>query len=1174
MHIKEIELNNFKSFGRKVKIPFYDDFTTISGPNGSGKSNVIDSILFCLGLSNSRTMRAEKLTDLIYNAGNKGPGFAEVTIRFDNTDREMPLGQDEFSITRRIKSSDSGYYSYYYFNEKPVSLSEVHDHLSKARISPEGYNVIMQGDVTRIIEMSDTERRKVIDEIAGTAEFDDKTDKALSELDVVRDRIDRVNIILAEVESRLSQLKSERDQALLYQSYRDEKVKNEGYLLLSELNEARNILDSILEDIKEKSIKRESVMAEVEAKAAAVLKLKAGIRALSDVITQKGEGEQIRIRREIEEARAGIKGCNSIIEFSRAEILRREMEKQKIFLDIEKMRGQIEGMATKLDEEEKRKISLSGEFSFRKSQLDEVHSKISQIDERFQGVRVKLSELKNSLESSRNLRNEKIREKDRIIDAARRKQDEEQDADTEISSGRSRIEESRVEIKNIENDIKEFQRRASALTSDITDMESARAKAKQDQVSVESRLRKLQEEYAKAEARFRSYEEFDGYSQAVEAILNARKSHELPGIYGIIAELGKVDERYATALEVAAGNRLQNIVVDTDEDASRCIYYLKGQKKGTATFLPLNKMRQRPNLRNMGVEKGVIGYAIDLVDYDNRFESAFYYVFGDTLVVDTLETARRLIGTVRLVTLDGDLIEKSGAMTGGFRSRSKLKFKATEEENIRDIAEQITILESERDGILKKIETIDGHIYTIKKDRSEFETQVSKLTARREELIGRISRLESAIKEKESIISSLRDDRRILRDDLILIEEAIAKADGEIASLSADASKLEDELKGSEVPKLTEEANGIEEEMKRLDGRIRDTDSAIASIKLEQGYMGSRIGENEKRSSDIDGEIASLRSKVSGNDSQIAEFQKQMEEKGKREKEIEEELKGLKKQRDEMSEDLSKADHDLYDTRRNFERITGVLNTLEISRDESIEKLKRMEKEVQERGVDPSMEVPPADKVRSSISLLEKKMQGLEPVNMLAITEYDSVQTRKDELTGKRDTLMNERQDILNKIEHYKAMKKEAFLKTFESINENFKKIFAELSDGFGELMLESPEDPFAGGLTIRAQPAGKSLQRLEAMSGGEKSLTALAFIFSIQRHRPAPFYAFDEIDMFLDGANAEKVARMIKSLSSNAQFIVVSLRKPMIESANRTIGVAMQEDNISSITGVKLYNN
>jgi len=1170
MHIKEIELNNFKSFGRKAKIPFFDDFTTISGPNGSGKSNVVDSILFCLGLSNSRSMRAEKLTDLIYSADGKSTGTAEVTIRFDNTDREMPIEQDIITVTRRIKSSDSGYYSYYYFNEKPCSLSDVHDNLLKAKISPDGYNVVMQGDVTRIIEVSDFERRKIIDEIAGTAEFDDKTDKALAELDIVRDRIDRVTIIISEVEARMAQLKAERDQALLYQSYRDEKIKNEGYLVLSELKEAQQLLDSMLEDLRDKTTKREALIVESETKSAKVQKLKDDIKALNNTITEKGEGEQIQIRRQIEEARAGIKACINIIDFSKSEIKNRDDEKQKLFLDTEKSKGQIEDFNTKIVEEEKRKLSLTNEYNFRKASLDDVQKKISAIDARFAGVRTRLSEVKNALETARNLRNERLRDKDRVLDSARRKQDEEQDAESEITSSKSRIGESRVEAGNLEKDVAEFQRRSKALSVDINDMEGARARAKQEQLGIEEKLRKLQEEFAKSEARVRAYEDLDGYSEAVGAIISARNSHELPGIYGTIAELGKVDQEYSTALEVAAGNRMQNIVVDNDEDAARCIYYLKGRKQGTATFLPLNKMRQRVQLRNIR-EPGVIDYAINLVQFEGRFDPAFWYVFGDTLVVDTLETARRLIGTGRMVTLEGDLIEKSGAMTGGYRSRTKLKFKASEEEHIKTLAEQITILESSRDSVLKKIESIDGHIYGLKKDRSDLETQSSKLNARREELTGGQTRLEAVIKEKEAAIEALREERRKLRDELIIAEEAISKADVDITSVSAEAGKLENDLKGSEAPALSDEAGRIEEEMKRLDTRLRDTESAITSLKLEQSFVNVRIGDNKARGEQIDVNVASLKEKIAQNDSEIAEYNTKIGELTKREKEIESELTGLKKQRDEMSEALSKADHDLYDVRRSLERLTALLNSLEIAREESLEKIKALEKTVQERGVMPSEEVPPVDKVRANISMLERKMQALEPVNMLSITEYDSVSARLTELTGKRDTLQKERENILEKIEHYKTMKKETFLTTFDAINGHFKAIFSELSEGFGELILENPENPFEGGLTIHAQPHGKSLHRLEAMSGGEKSMTAMAFIFSIQRHRPAPFYVFDEIDMFLDGANAERVARMIKKLAENAQFIVVSLRKPMIEAANRTIGIAMQENNISSITGVKL---
>ena len=256
MHIKEIELQNFKSFGKKVKIPFFDEFMTISGPNGSGKSNIVDSILFCLGLSSSRVLRAEK-RNFIFNGDTKVKrDFAQVTIHFDNTDREMPVDSDEIVITRKIRRTESGYYSYYYFNEKAVSLNDIHNYLSKAKITPEGYNVVMQGDVTAIIEMTQTERRKIIDEIAGVAEFDEKKDLALNELEIVRERIERVDIILAEVDDQMSKLRQERDQALKYKSLRDEKRKYEGYILIARQKDAKLELERLGGELQEKRDKK------------------------------------------------------------------------------------------------------------------------------------------------------------------------------------------------------------------------------------------------------------------------------------------------------------------------------------------------------------------------------------------------------------------------------------------------------------------------------------------------------------------------------------------------------------------------------------------------------------------------------------------------------------------------------------------------------------------------------------------------------------------------------------------------------------------------------------------------------------------------------------------------------------------------------------------------------
>ena len=364
MYIKEIEFINFKSFGKKVKIPFYDDFTTISGPNGSGKSNIIDGILFVLGLSSSRTLRAEKLTDLIYNGDKaKKPDFAQVAIKFDNTDREMPVDADEITITRKIRETDTGYYSYFYFNGKAVSLTDVHNYLAKARVTPEGYNVVMQGDVTRIITMTPVERRKIIDEIAGVAEFDNKKERALSELEIVRERVERVDIILEEVDAQLKKLKGERDQALKYQALKEEKTKFEGFMLLARLMDAKKELVSIDADMGSCRSSIKELETTLEERRQRMEELERSLEELTLRIQRMGEDEQIQIKKDIESTLGEISRCKDSIELADRELEDVDSRRMRAFVEIDEIKGKVSDLDAKINEEKVRLESIRAEHS-------------------------------------------------------------------------------------------------------------------------------------------------------------------------------------------------------------------------------------------------------------------------------------------------------------------------------------------------------------------------------------------------------------------------------------------------------------------------------------------------------------------------------------------------------------------------------------------------------------------------------------------------------------------------------------------------------------------------------------------------------------------------------------------------------------------------------------------
>ncbi|GFO96439.1 chromosome segregation protein SMC [groundwater metagenome] len=1168
MHIKEIELQNFKSFGKKVKIPFFDDFTTISGPNGSGKSNIIDSILFGLGLSSSRILRAEKLTDLIYNSDSGRKNFAQVTIRFDNSDREMPVDSDEIVITRKLRQTESGYYSYYYFNETPVSLADVHNHLSRARITPEGYNVVMQGDVTRIIEMTVTERRKIIDEIAGVSEFDEKKDQAFNELEIVRERVERVDIILGEVDEQLARLQQERDQALKYQALRVELRKYEGYVLLARLKDAKRELDKLAGELQDKENKKQELEKQLEERRQKRKEIEDRLAELNSMILEKGEGEQIALKKEMEFIKGEISRCNSTIELSDNEITDIESQRRKVFLDIDATQAKVAEFSEKLKDETKRKETLTAECENRKTQLLMIRSKINEVDAEFAGTRDRLAEAKQALETFRNEKNELMREEDRLLDAIRRNSSEVRDMEIEITTSLSKISSADIDAENVLAQIEERNVSKQEHTKDSFDLERNRVEIKSVVSDLENTLRGLHQDYARSEARIKAAAE-RSLSEPVEAILRAKKNRELPGIYGTIAELGKVDTKYSVALEIAAGARMQSVVVDNDEDAARAIKYLKDHRYGRVTFLPLNKMETMPQLQKKGRE-GFIDYAINLVDFEKKLAPAFWYVFRDTLVLDDLAAARRLMGGKRLVTLEGELIEKGGAMTGG-TIRSKLSFASGEEENLKKVAEQIAEYDGRRKSAMNKLEKVEDHIASIRSESAKFDNEITRLTIQIDEIKSRGTRLAEVIEARKKQITELEEARVGIKKNMDELEEKKGAKDEQINALLDNIGKIELLLKGSQVPELSSKAAGIEEEIDRLEGRQRDIESVINAVTLDMKYAGTRIDEFKSRLLELDTKRDSHRAKINELKGRLKELDSELNARNLREKELGGELLELQNSRSKLQQELASIKEGLEDVQRVSNEMERNLLALNSTKEALTEQIIALDNEIAERGLNRDEEVPSSESISSRISALTRAMEKLEPVNMKAIDEYSEVENRQKDLRSRRDILSREREEIMIRIKNCEKMKKEAFMNSFNGVNEQFKQVFHELSDGTGELFLENPDEPFSGGMTIKAQPSEKTLQRLEAMSGGEKSLTALSLLFAIQQYRPAPFYAFDEIDMFLDGVNAEKVARRIQNAASNAQFIVVSLRKPMIEAAKRTIGVVMQESNISSITGIQM---
>ncbi len=1173
LKIKEIEFTNFKSFGKKVRIPFYGGFTAISGPNGSGKSNIIDGVLFALGLSGSRTMRAEKLTDLIYNPGDPKlkPDFAEVIITFDNTDRQAPVDSDSFTIARKVRQTKSGSYSYYYFNGRQVSQTDIHELLAKVGVTPEGYNVVMQGDVAQITaRMSSTERRRIIDDIAGVSEFDEKKEKALGELDIVKDRIEKVDIIIEEVKDRLERLSGERETALKYQALRDEKKKFEGYLLLSKLRDARLELQNIDREISDFSAKKEKNDERIRALEEDIGKRTDALDRLSADIRLKGEDEQIRIRREIETVKGDISRAEEKIRLLESEESTYDSRRRELFLRIDSLKKESEEADGKLKEEKEREDVLLKEKSDRLSDRRSVEIRIARINEKYAEKAAVLAQMRKDADAVKEEKSALVLEEDRIYDSLRRKSDEIREIESEIRDAREKAANSQSDINAVLYEKEKFRSEADSLKKDIADLESAHQKKLNERKALDERRDRAEAEYTRLEARVRANDEGASYSHAVEDILKASQSGELAGICGTVADLGSVDNAYATALETAAGGKMQAIVVETDSDAAQAINYLRHRNKGRATFLPMTKMERRRQLREPDDLPGYIGYAVDLISCDPSYDAAFWYVFRDTVVIDTLENARLSIGHYRMVTLEGDILEKSGAMVGGsVSSKSRISFAASERERLETLKEEIRDIYRNRELLIRAADDISDKISIAEKRVSTLENEISRRDVVIGEIKGREGRLADVLAEKNGRIDGLKGESEQLRVRMNEVTGKKTDAEKRLADISDGIAKAEAELNDPETEELSAKASYLDNEIKRLESRLSDVKSDINSYEMQIGNLTEKSEDARNQIREIDDKKKTGRERISAFRLEIEENRKKVAADEEREKALSDELKELQDKRAFLEKEKN-------DVVLNLERAKNARAELDrreeacrLARRSLDDQVTSLSEEVRARGLEESDDVPAYQSVSMTIEALEKQMTALEPVNMRAISDYEEEEKRCSELTERRNTLFNEREELLSRIAEYEKMKRDAFMESYEAINKNFGEVFMELADGKGELILENPDDPFAGGMTLHAQPKGKKIIRLESMSGGEKSLTALAFIIAIQVYRPAPFYVFDEVDQNLDGRNVERVAERIRKSAPNAQFMVISLRSPMLERSDRIIGVT-QQDGKTAVTGVK----
>ncbi|MFH1649652.1 MAG: chromosome segregation protein SMC [Candidatus Woesearchaeota archaeon] len=1158
--ILNLEMRGFKSFANKTDLVFGEKFNCVLGPNGSGKSNIMDAICFVLGKSSAKGLRAEKSANLIYNGGkSKSPAKSGmVSISFTNPGDVFGTGTDAIVLARSIRESGQ---STYKINDKTMTRQQVLELLSRGRIDPDGYNIILQGDIVRLVEMNPVERRQIIEEVAGLSVYEDKKEKAMRELQRVDEKLTEAGIILAERETHLKELKKERDQALKFKRLDDDIKKNKATLIHRKIEDKEEAASEVLDKIKGLQEQAHAIRQEIAKREDEIRKAKQDIEKINKEVELKGEREQVLLHKEVEQLRVNIAVNKQRVQTLDQELQKITTRKEELNESVNEIVEKIKAMKTNIAAAKERSFTKEKQVSeievklaaFRKKHKMEdasgIDSKVEELDKQADVIQEEIQKLR---EEQQNF----LREKDRLEVKG-------QGHDEKIQKVLTIERENKTALDKLKQKKEEFKKATADLAKVIADDNAVMAQlnnAREEFYAKREELSKVQAEQA------RIRENIAG-GVAIQKILAMRAKNKK--ILGTVSELGNVNSQYSLALGVAAGGRLQNIVVEDDKTAAECIQMLKQDKLGVATFLPLNKLKPKPvdvTLRKLQDAKGL---AIDLIQFDSKLRSVFEHVFGSTIVVDDITTARRIgIGKARMVTMTGDLVETSGAMTGGHRVQKKgLGFM---EKDVSSKADRLEAEMADKQAIISRLE----------QERKEYDEKIARLRELKHSLEGEIIKDEKSLHlDSEDLDASKNEKKKIAEElkhidtELRRVQASVAVKNRELAKLKIDRQQMREQISEMRNPRVLAELNSFEDkkrelkdEIQAIQGELRNIESEIKNIlEPEQEKTKNILKQHDKEISDF------TREKKQVTDLLVTQ-ERDLKEKEKAEKQFYEQFKELFQKRSRLSDSVSKLEANNTVQNQKVRDFELKENAISLENAKTKAELAGLHEEFKQYiGVE-IFTTKPEDKIKKEISDFEKMLQDLGAVNMKALEIYEQVEKGYHELTEKRASLQTEREDVLIMINEIDTKKKELFTNTYEVLNKNFQDIFSRLSSkGQAYLELEYPKEPFNGGATIKVKLTGKKFLDIRSLSGGEKTLTALAFIFAVQEHAPASFYILDEVDAALDKRNSEKLSELVKAYSSKAQYIIISHNDNVITQAENLYGISMNQHGISKVTTLKI---
>ena len=1183
MHLKRIKVRNFKSFSGATEIPFQPGFTGVAGPNGMGKSNISDSILFVLGPTSSKALRAERLTHLFFNGGasKKAATECEVSLVFDNSDKLLPVDTPEVEITRYVKlapSDPDGYYSYFYVNGKRTTQTDIDRILSHARLSGDGYNLVQQGDVNKVVTMGPVPRRGLVERLAGISQYDEELARADAKRTDLEQNLGRIQTLLGDVKTRLGALENQRLQAIEYKQLQDEKRRSEARLARAGHRLAEQELATCVKQVEAVQTEIARLDSERGKLAQRQSDLAAAIEKIDREIAEAGGEAGVKFKAQLDEKK---------IAYARLDQNLNHLKEA-----LEALQGQAGELATSVKADTAQQSFLKAQESKLASQLADLErtadAQVKEIQsatqpsgksgDKLAQARKQQLELERQIEQRQKAWQTAVQTRE-VANAAL------QSSERDQAQAEDDLREREVEVKDVELRIKEAAPGKAGGSGSTGELQKELFQLKNQENSLTAEVDRLQAEvteinrrYVTLDARLKARAESGSRPNqlaAVDFLLSQRNLGKVPGIRGTVEELADFDPRYKTALQVAGGNRFQALVVETDQVAEQCIQLLRSEKRGRATFLPLNKMLPgRPRGKSLLVSKaeGANGFAIDLVKFDDALQSAFWYVFGETVVMADLGRARAQMGGVRLVTLTGDLIEATGAISGGYLDPSggRGADSAVELKRLGDELREKSAAETAGRGQLAKVgDRIRALAEELSTRSIQDQAHQSTRAVLDRDAVGARERLTAA---REKIQAAVKAQEKA-RTSLEAAESTVGKLTAEIAEIKQAIQSAQEQYLGQLPQSLSAKLRTLQEASQKTgDERVR-VNGELESVRASLAALATQLEGRQKELGEAQTSVQAKSKEIGGTEKSLAASREALEALKSVESKQGESQKAQTEAKRKLDAERLEVTGKLGQVAANLETRRGMLTSEETRRAQAEQKVTELQEALRQfPDAEPNEKPITLDELKRKVATLDQQLQSMGAVNLRAVEEYDQEKSRLDEFQTEVERLTTEKTELTGLVAEIETKKREKVKEVVTQVNTHFHAIYGELSaGGEGEIALENPDDPLAGGLLIKARPVGKTVTRLEQLSGGEKSLASPAFIFSLQRYDPSPLYVFDEVDMSLDGLNAEYVGRMLRRNSERAQFVVISLRKVTLKFAQHLFGVTMRGDGCSRVVGIHL---